>query len=614
MDRKSRDILIVLFLLAGQIYAQFSLDSIQRLDEVVVSDRQLKKYTTGQKQLRLNDSVINRNLSSLTDVLHFNTPIYFNQNGYGMVSSPSFRGTTAQQTAVIWNGININSQFNGQTDFNTIMSNNASEIIVKPGGGSVVYGTGAIGGSIHLNNKLTFMPQQRHFFQTSYGSFETFDTRYQFQKSTNTTSLSVNFNRNTSENNFPTPNRNLSENTNASFERNSLQASASVKLPHRNTLIHHLWYSYNFRNFPIVRASENPSAYTNEDFRSMLEWESKFNNLSSHLRLVRLLESFTFNQNTNQTSTTTNLATTSIARYDLSYDRNQWLFNLLLEGNSSTASGDNLSEDTRRILTTSLLAKREWNERLTTEISLRKEYVNLYNSPLLYALGGEYQVLKKLQLKTHFSKNFRIPTFNDLFWQGSGNTNLLPETAHQGEIGLLFRQKQWQLGITYFYQDIRDMIRWVPNQSSVWQPINTDHVVAKGIEAEARFQYQLGQVFWQIHTNYTYTSSENQATGNQLRYIPFHKANASMSIQWKQWNFDTQVLYVGEVFTRSSNNPNFTIEDYQLQHLGIHYQLPKYTNFELGLRAYNLWNVNYQSVENLTMPGRSFLLQIQFIY
>lgn len=614
MDKKSRDILVVFFLLMGSIYAQTNLDSIQRLDEVIVSDRQLKKYTTGQKQMRLNDSVVNRNLSSLTDVLNFNTPIYFNQNGYGMVSSPSFRGTTAQQTAVIWNGININSQFNGQTDFNTIMSNNASEIVVKPGGGSVVYGTGAIGGSIHLNNKLSFAPQQRHFFQTSYGSFETFDTRYQFLKSTNTTSLSVNFNRNTSENNFPTPNRNLSENTNASFERNSLQASVSVKLPHRNALTYHLWYSYNFRNFPILRASENPSAFTNEDFRNMLEWESKFNNFSSHLRLVRLSESFTFYQNTLQTSTTTNLANTSIARYDLGYDKNQWHFNLLLEGNSATASGDNLTEDTRRIFATSFLVKREWNQRLTTEASVRKEYVNLYNSPLLYALGVEYQLLKRLQMKTNFSKNFRIPTFNDLFWQGSGNTNLLPETSHQGEVGLLLKQKQWQLGLTYFYQDIQDMIRWIPNQNSVWQPINTENVIAKGWEAEARFQQQLGQVFGQIHANYTYTSSVNQATGNQLRYIPYHKANASMSLQWKQWNFDTQILYVGEVFTRSSNHPHFTIDDYQLQHVGIHYQLPRYTNFEVGIRAHNLWDVNYQSVENLPMPGRSFLMQIQINY
>lgn len=614
MDKKNRDILVVFFLLMGSVYAQSNLDSIQRLDEVIISDRQLKIYATGQKQTSLNDSVLSRNLSSLTDVLNFNTPIYFNQNGYGMVSSPSFRGTTAQQTAVIWNGININSQFNGQTDFNTILSNNTSEIVVKSGGGSVVYGTGAIGGSIHLNNQLSFKEQQRHFFQSSYASFETFDTRYQFQKSTNRVSLSFHLSRNVSENNFPTPYRNLPENTNASFERNSLQASVSIKLPRRNSITYHLWYAYNFRNFPILRASENPSAYTNEDFRNMLEWESKFNGFTSHLRIAKLSESFTYNQNTSLERTTTNLAETSIARYDLGFDKKKWHFNLLLEGNSTNASGNNLTEDIRTLLATSLLAKREWNQRLTTEVSVRKEYVNVYDSPLLYAFGAEYHVWKSLQLKTNLSKNFRIPTFNDLFWQGSGNTNLLPETSHQGEIGLLFQQQKWQLGMTYFHQVIRDMIRWIPNQNSVWQPINTEQVTAKGIEVEARFQQQIGNVFWQANANYTYTSSKNQATGNQLRYIPFHKANASMCFLWKQWSLDTQALYVGEVFTRSSNNPNFTINQYMLQHVGIHYKLKTYSNIELGIRSYNVWNLDYQSVENLPMPGRSFLVQIQFNY
>ena len=83
-----------------------------------------------------------------------------------MVSSPSFRGTTAQQTAVVWNGININSQLLGQTDFNTVSTRGYNSIAVKAGGGSVVYGSGAIGGTIHLNNDLKFKKtfKNRHIF------------------------------------------------------------------------------------------------------------------------------------------------------------------------------------------------------------------------------------------------------------------------------------------------------------------------------------------------------------------------------------------------------------------------------------------------------------------
>ena len=99
-----------------------------------------------------------------------------------MVSSPSFRGTTAQQTAVLWNGVNINSQLTGQTDFNTILSSNFNSISLKYGGGSVLYGTSAIGGSVHLNSGFSNEPGKHHFFQSGYGSFNTYEVSYNYQE------------------------------------------------------------------------------------------------------------------------------------------------------------------------------------------------------------------------------------------------------------------------------------------------------------------------------------------------------------------------------------------------------------------------------------------------
>ena len=138
----------------ASMYAQ--LDSIQHLTEVMVIDAKLEDYSEGFELIQLSDTLIARNSVSLTDVLNFNTTIYFKENGYGMVSSPSFRGTNASQTAVIWNGISINSNLNGQTDFNTITPSSFNTIIIRSGGGSTQYGSGAVGGSIHLNNTIDF--------------------------------------------------------------------------------------------------------------------------------------------------------------------------------------------------------------------------------------------------------------------------------------------------------------------------------------------------------------------------------------------------------------------------------------------------------------------------
>src|SRR5690606_6248406 len=109
-----------------------------------------------QHHFVLSDSLIDNANGSFTDFLQKNTTIYFKENGYGMVSSPSFRGTTAQQTGVLWNGIKVNSALLGQADFNSTSFKNYDQIIVKPGGGSVLFGSGAMGGTIHLNNDFQF--------------------------------------------------------------------------------------------------------------------------------------------------------------------------------------------------------------------------------------------------------------------------------------------------------------------------------------------------------------------------------------------------------------------------------------------------------------------------
>src|SRR5699024_7068902 len=106
----NRFIIAFIFMLSGHtVLAQ--LDLIQGLEAVSLTNSKIKYFSQGFKVEKFSDSIVKRNSVSLTETLHFYSGIYFKENGFGMVSSPSFRGTNASQTAVIWNGININSIF-----------------------------------------------------------------------------------------------------------------------------------------------------------------------------------------------------------------------------------------------------------------------------------------------------------------------------------------------------------------------------------------------------------------------------------------------------------------------------------------------------------------------
>ena len=93
----------LIFLCFGVVVlkGQTKVDSVQTLETVVLSDVKLQQNNYGFKTITLKDSVLQNDSKSFTDLLRFNSHIYFKENGYGMVSSPSFRGTNASQTAVI---------------------------------------------------------------------------------------------------------------------------------------------------------------------------------------------------------------------------------------------------------------------------------------------------------------------------------------------------------------------------------------------------------------------------------------------------------------------------------------------------------------------------------
>ena len=93
---------------------------------------------------------------SLADFLSENTSFYFKK--YGALATPSFRGTSSAHTLVLWNGIPINSIANGLIDFSILPANTADELAIVYGGDGSVFGSGAIGGSVHLNSINNFKP------------------------------------------------------------------------------------------------------------------------------------------------------------------------------------------------------------------------------------------------------------------------------------------------------------------------------------------------------------------------------------------------------------------------------------------------------------------------
>ena len=135
--------------------AEESNEEVQELDSVSVIGENRKDISefSGASCVHYGEEI-----KSHTDVSSFiaqQTAFVIKQNGNGMMSTLSLRGTAASHTATQWNGISISSLTMGQTDFSTLPTFFFDRMAIYPGGESAIFGDGAIGGAVQLSSVPT---------------------------------------------------------------------------------------------------------------------------------------------------------------------------------------------------------------------------------------------------------------------------------------------------------------------------------------------------------------------------------------------------------------------------------------------------------------------------
>ncbi|WP_170245950.1 TonB-dependent receptor plug domain-containing protein [Tenacibaculum adriaticum] len=580
-------------------------DSIYTLEEVVVSGYKLKKYSKGYKVNVISDSLIEKNNESLTDVLRFNSQIYFKEYGNGMISSASFRGTTASQTAVIWNGININSQLNGQTDFNTVSINNFKEIDIRSGGGSVLFGTGAIGGSIHLNNAIEFKKYQNFKIQLAKGSYNSNFIDVQTTHSNTNSFINFGINYLGANNDYPFLNSNL-KNDNGEYFKYGFSGNFGVKINKKNWFKVYSNLTLNDRNTARSLNAPSKAKLKYNTIRNLIEWNSfldKKQVITS--RLAYLSEEYIYVENRfNPDNFSINKASTFIANIDYQYKISDKIdINGLVNYESTTGSGDDLQNKSRNTISFIGVLNHTVSNVFSYNAQLRKEFSFTYKNSLLYSFGTEFKVRDFYSILFNTSKNFRAPTLNDLYWGVVGNPNLKPENSYQFEIGNVFQLKKLKINFNGFYIDNKDLIQWKPGESGVWEPYNISKSVNYGAEISLSFNKKRGEHQFNLLSNYALTFAKDTEKKTDLIYVPRHRINFSLNYKINKFSAYYQQLINGK---RKVNEGS--LEAFSVSNIGVDYQL-KQTKVQFTIN--NIFNREYQSYEYYPMPPRNYQIKLK---
>lgn len=640
------------------------------LEEIVITANRPMKEIGVQKTV-VDSAALKENIAlSMADILSFNSSVYVKNYGRATLSTVSFRGTSPSHTQVTWNGMRISNPMLGMTDFSTIPAYFIDNASLLHGTSSVNETGGGLGGLVRLSTN----PDMPDGFNLQYvqgvGSFSTFDEflRLGFANKKWTVSTRAVFM--SSPNDFWFTNHDKKENIYDEDhniigqyyprEKNRSGAYKDFQLLQEvyfNTLEGdklglNAWYISSNRELPLLTTDygderEFENRQREQTFRSVVSWDHNRSSwrLGAKAGYVYTWLAYDFKREITSGNWVTMTRSRShvntffgMGEGEYSVGR-RWFFNANLsvhqhfvrseDKNIILQQGDKavVGYDKGRIeLTGSVSAKWQPIDRLGVSIVLREDLYGTKWSPLIPAffIDGLLTNDGRLTAKASFSRNYRFPSLNDLYFLPGGNPNLKNELGISYDAGLAYKLSKTPVfaldaEATWFDSYVDDWIIWLPTTKGFFSPRNVKRVHAYGVEIKANIGIQPFKGWLlDLNASYSWTPSINkgermspadQSVGKQLPYVPKHSSSVTGRLSWRSWSFLYKWCWYSERYTMSSNEHTITghLPAYFMSNVSLEKNISfKPLNLQLKLAVNNLFNEDYLSVLSRPMPGINF--------
>ncbi len=618
-------------------------DSIKYLATANITGLRYASFFVGNK-FNLIDSLFlaQNNQNNLAQILSDKSQIFMKSYGPAILASAGFRGGNSNHTPVLWNGFNLQSTMNGQTDFSLIPGFLMEGIAIQYGSPSSLFGSGAIGGAVHLQSLAPVAEGVKGEFMLGLASYHTFTSGIKLFFKKNKWQLSQKIFTQKSENDFEYKNIDLLQNSysihvpkyasapsefakNSSYSTLAWVQEFSFTPNQKNAYILRSWIQQNERGItPALNLINN---FANQiDVSKRLNAEYKFKNLQYELNIrYALLDDFlSYFDSTNGQSSSKSQS--HIFYVDQFYHTAKSFFQLSVMNQNNVAYSSSYKGWVQQNKQ-ALFGSYKWlwlNQKLQQQISIRQEWVDGSPVPIMPSYGFQFDPNKYFSLMANASRSYRLPTFNDLYWTPGGNANLHPESGWNEEISLkaksIFVNKiAVSATLTIFNKNIENWIIWLPVSSGSVSPFNLNRVWARGIEADWNLNYSLQKIKFRMGGLHDLTLSTKQNPSassvidpdfdKQLIYIPRVKHLFQFGFIYKGYSATYQHHYIGTTFVSSDNQ--FWLNPYQTGKISLSKLFP-FKNNTLTIQAQinNLFNITYQVMLNRPMPLRNYQLSI----
>ena len=621
--KKYLSYIYLICLLVETSQAQMAMDTI-KLPEVKLTESRLATHDIGTHiNVIRTDELSEGSSINLANLISSSSSIYIKE--YGALATPTFRGTSSSHTLVLWNGIPINSIANGLSDLSGIYCHSFSDIFIVQGGSSSIFGSGAVGGSLHLNTNIKSTESNELLLSSTQGSYGLSSRTLKFTINNGKLTYKLGLDFLDHKNNFEyikttqlgSP---LSTNEYGKIKSNSQNVDLLYKLNENTNYNFCFWASDLERE--VSQNMTVPSSDAKQydiSKRLLFLFKHKIDLLSIELKQAYLQEDFRYTEILKNIDSYY-IADSYISDADIKLLRGNYLINMGAGFTNNQIDNNNYSTSHKNENNiTSFSALQYKSTYFSCNTVLRKEWQTNFEVPLIPLIALEINIFNSLKLRAKYNRNFRSPTYNDRFWVGTGangNLDLVPEDAWNKEIGFDYNIKNLNISVTGYHLHISDMIFWQLLENGSWMPINIRKVFSRGLVTTTNFKFRNVS----FNGDYTLTNSTNKfatnnldnTVGEQLRYVPLHKGSASLTLARKNLVFSLRSSYIGEVIASYSMPKNKTLDSYLLTDFTLRYKV-KSQPLSIQAKIKNLMNKSYVTYQNYPNPGREYLFTIEYI-
>lgn len=567
-------------------------------------------------------------VSSIQDLLIYAAGIDVAQRGaHGVQADVSVRGGSADQTAVLLNGVNLSNSQTGHYSFDIpINLSDIERIEIIQGSSSLIYGASAFSGGINIITKKD--ADTKAYLRLGGGMHSMYEVEARGAAKAGITTNTLSFGYSTSGGYI----------ANSDYDQYNALWQTRLNLRERSKIDFQLGYNNKRYGANTFYSGAYPNQYERTD---TYMGTARGNFIMDEKANFKIIPTLYWTRHHDQFDLIKN--TTSGRNY---HRNDMYGTSLNLQYKSRLGTTSMGSEIRRDEILSSNLGKNskphgayfdKYDSRTNSSLALEHSasidrfvlsagaMLN-YNSResgkyyFLPSVNVSYAPSDQTKIYTSWSKAVRQPTFTDLYYKAKtheGNDSLRTERSENLELGFKYRNSFMSAYATGFLMWGKDMIDWIaPIGSDVWEANNLAQVDKLGIEMGVKFRlYDLCNA---LGTNSSLSIDyvrmhqrrnelkENYQSNYVLNYLR-DKFTASLTHRLLDdnltvgWFFRFQERmgqykrYENAKFVEMSSYPFYTTLD-----LKVDYKLK---DFNLNLSINNLYNTHYFDVGNIPQPG-----------